>query len=66
MRDAGFNEVFVGIETPSMESLQETGKTQNLKADMTRSIRTIQQYGIEVMAGFILGFDSDAEDILIA
>jgi radical SAM superfamily enzyme YgiQ (UPF0313 family) len=63
MRDAGFNEVFVGIETPSMESLQETGKTQNLKADMTRSIRTIQQYGIEVMAGFILGFDSDAEDI---
>lgn len=63
MRDAGFNEVFVGIETPSKESLKETGKTQNLKTDMTRSIRTIQKHGLEVMAGFILGFDNDTEDI---
>jgi len=63
MRDAGFNEVFVGIETPSIKALKETGKIQNLKNDMLKSIRKIQQYGMEVMAGFILGFDSDTEDI---
>jgi radical SAM superfamily enzyme YgiQ (UPF0313 family) len=63
MRDAGFNEVFIGIETPSKAALKETGKSQNLKVDMVAAIRTIQRYGMEVMAGFILGFDSDKEDI---
>ncbi|MCF8078581.1 MAG: B12-binding domain-containing radical SAM protein [Desulfobacterales bacterium] len=63
MRDAGFNGVFVGIETPSEASLKETGKLQNLKSDMLNAVFTIQRYGIEVMAGFILGFDSDTEDI---
>ncbi|MBI5843840.1 MAG: B12-binding domain-containing radical SAM protein [Deltaproteobacteria bacterium] len=63
MRDAAFNEVFIGIETPSAEGLAETGKTQNLKCDMPSAIKKIQSYGIEVMAGFILGFDSDTEDI---
>jgi len=63
MRDAGFNEVFIGIETPSMDSLKETGKVQNVKTDMRSAIRHIQGYGIEVMAGFILGFDSDTDDI---
>ncbi|MBI9076531.1 MAG: B12-binding domain-containing radical SAM protein [Desulfatibacillum sp.] len=64
MSDAGFNEVFIGIETPSAEGLKETGKTQNLKCDMAQAVKKIQEYGIEVMAGFILGFDSDTEDIV--
>jgi len=63
MRDAGFNSVFLGIETPCKESLQETGKLQNLKTNMLEAIRKIQRYGIEVMAGFIIGFDNDADDI---
>ncbi len=63
MRESGFNEVFIGIETPDEDGLKETGKTQNLKSDLGRSIRTIQQHGIEVMAGFIIGFDNDKEDI---
>jgi radical SAM superfamily enzyme YgiQ (UPF0313 family) len=63
MREAGFNEVFVGIETPDPEGLKETGKVQNLKTDMSQSVRRIQRQGIEVMGGFIVGFDSDKEDI---
>ena len=63
MREAGFNEVFIGIETPSKEGLAETGKTQNLKTDMAVSVRTIQRHGIEVLAGFIIGFDNDPPDI---
>ncbi len=63
MRDTGFDEVFIGIETPSREGLRETGKKQNLKSDMAVAVRTIQRYGMEVMAGFIVGFDSDTEDI---
>ena len=63
MRDAGFNEVFIGIETPSAEALAETGKAQNLKTDMVTAIRQIKAHGMGVMGGFILGFDSDTEDI---
>ena len=63
MRDAGFDEVFIGIETPSREGLKETGKKQNLKSDMATAVMTIQRYGMEVMAGFIVGFDSDPADI---
>lgn len=63
MKDAGFNEVFIGIETPSAEALKETGKVQNLKTDLATAVNIIQKHGIEVMAGFILGFDSDKEDI---
>ncbi|MEW6077668.1 MAG: B12-binding domain-containing radical SAM protein [Thermodesulfobacteriota bacterium] len=63
MSAAGFDMVFVGIETPSAEGLSETGKSQNLKFDLKEAVRTIQQHGIEVTAGFILGFDSDTENI---
>lgn len=63
MRKAGFNEVFIGIETPDPEGLAETGKNQNLKTDMEAAIKTIQTHGIEVLAGFILGFDTDKADI---
>jgi radical SAM superfamily enzyme YgiQ (UPF0313 family) len=63
MQQAGFNEVFIGIETPNAEGLKETGKIQNLKTDLGKSVRAIQRHGIEVMAGFIVGFDNDGEDI---
>jgi len=62
MREAGFNRVFLGIETPVEESLQEAQKPQN-RGNLVESVRTIQRYGIEVMAGFIVGFDNDPEDI---
>jgi radical SAM superfamily enzyme YgiQ (UPF0313 family) len=64
MAEAGFKQVFLGIETPSLEGLAECGKKQNLAAgDLATSVRTIQEAGIEVMGGFILGFDSDPPDI---
>jgi radical SAM superfamily enzyme YgiQ (UPF0313 family) len=63
MRRAGFNRVFLGIETPVEESLKETLKHQNTRHDLLDSVRKIQSYGIEVVAGFIVGFDNDPEDI---
>lgn len=66
MRDAGFNSVFLGIETPSEKSLQETGKMQNVNSDMPRAIKKIQSFGIEVMGGFILGFDNDSEETFLS
>ena len=63
MREAGFCRVFLGIETPVEASLKEAQKGQNTKRDLLDSIQTIQSYGMEVMAGFIVGFDSDPEDI---
>lgn len=63
MQEAGFNKVFLGIETPSMESLRECKKGQNLHVDLEEVVRIIQSYGMEVLAGFIVGFDSDTTDI---
>ena len=60
---AGFNMVFVGIETPEPESLAAVGKLQNLRRDVTESVRKIQERGIEVTGGFIIGFDSDTAEI---
>jgi radical SAM superfamily enzyme YgiQ (UPF0313 family) len=62
MRDAGFHRVFVGIETPVEESLHEAQKSQN-RGDLLGSVKKIQSYGLEVMAGFIVGFDNDPLDI---
>jgi radical SAM superfamily enzyme YgiQ (UPF0313 family) len=62
MRDAGFRRVFIGIETPVEESLKEAQKTQN-RGNLLDSVKKIQSYGMEVMAGFIVGFDNDPEDI---
>jgi radical SAM superfamily enzyme YgiQ (UPF0313 family) len=56
---AGFSQVFVGIETPSKEALRETHKLQNAKVDLDAAVQTIAAHGIEVMAGFIVGFDAD-------
>jgi len=63
MIDAGFTAVFVGIETPNPASLAETKKLQNLRADPAESVRTLTRAGLEVFAGFIVGFDSDDESI---
>ena len=62
MRDAGFRSVFVGIETPVEESLKEAQKSQN-RGNLLESVKKIQSYGMDVMAGFIVGFDNDPEDI---
>ncbi|GAH70253.1 unnamed protein product, partial [marine sediment metagenome] len=59
MVDAGFNTVFVGIETPNEESLVECNKSQNQNRDLVASVKKIQNHGFEVQGGFIVGFDSD-------
>jgi radical SAM superfamily enzyme YgiQ (UPF0313 family) len=63
MVDANFFYVFIGIESPSPKSLTEAKKFQNLRRDPLESIRFIQNQGLWVTAGFIIGFDSDTEDI---
>jgi radical SAM superfamily enzyme YgiQ (UPF0313 family) len=63
MKDAGFVSVFLGIETPDESGLIASNKLQNTRRNLLDSIATIQSYGIQVMGGFILGFDTDREDI---
>jgi radical SAM superfamily enzyme YgiQ (UPF0313 family) len=60
---AGFDTVFVGIESPNEESLAECGKFQNRNRDLIASIKKIQKAGLEVQAGFIVGFDKDPATI---
>ena len=63
MRDAGFNFVFLGIESPSVESLLGAHKPVNAGLDLLAVVRNIQAHGIEVSSGFIVGFDEDTEEI---
>lgn len=56
---ANFGWVFIGIESPDEDSLKETLKFQNTRSDILSSIHHIYSYGIEVLAGFIIGFDND-------
>jgi radical SAM superfamily enzyme YgiQ (UPF0313 family) len=63
MQEAHFTRVFLGIETPVEESLKEAQKLQNTRRSLMESVHRIQSYGMEVMAGFIVGFDSDPEEI---
>ena len=63
MITAGFRAVFLGIETPSEEALLETGKRQNLRVDPLDAVNRLTDAGLEVMAGFIVGFDSDDTSI---
>ena len=56
---AGFDVVFIGIETPHEQSLAECGKFQNKNRDLLASVRNIQKSGLEVQGGFIVGFDND-------
>lgn len=63
MLEAGFKRVFVGIETPDPENLRACQKLQNVRSNLVQSVRTIQAAGLEVMGGFIVGFDGDRSDI---
>jgi len=63
MKDAGFVSVFLGIETPDMSGLISSNKLQNTRRSLLDSVAIIQSYGIQVMGGFILGFDTDRDDI---
>jgi radical SAM superfamily enzyme YgiQ (UPF0313 family) len=63
MKDAGFNSVFLGIETPDESDLIACNKLQNTRRSLLDSVATIQSYGMQVMGGFILGFDTDRDDI---
>ena len=59
MSDAGFNKLFIGIESPNEESLVECNKFTNENRDMVASVKKLQNHGFQVMGGFIVGFDSD-------
>lgn len=64
MREAGFESVFIGIESPSKAALAETHKTQNLTKDIdvVRDARTLREHGLFPLGGFILGFDADGPE----
>jgi hypothetical protein len=61
--DAGLTQVFVGIETPNVESLREAKKRQNLRFDLTEDVHSFVEHGIAVIGGMIVGFDSDGPDV---
>jgi len=63
MARAGFRKVFVGIETPDESCLTECNKLQNNNRDLIECVNAIQHYGMEVSAGFIVGFDNDSSNI---
>ncbi len=60
---AGFDTVFVGIETPDDIALAECGKTQNESRDLVADVKRIQRAGLQVQGGFIVGFDSDTASV---
>ena len=63
MIESGFDGAFIGIETPEEISLQECNKLQNKNRNLLASVKKIQKAGIQVSAGFIVGFDSDTPSV---
>ena len=63
MYEAGFDTVFIGVETPDEDSLAECNKKQNRQRDLISDIKRIQRSGMQVQGGFIIGFDSDKPSI---
>ncbi|MCC6682832.1 MAG: B12-binding domain-containing radical SAM protein [Phycisphaeraceae bacterium] len=63
MVEAGFDTVFIGIETPDELGLAACDKRQNLHRDLVADVKTIQHHGLQVQAGFIVGFDTDTPSI---
>jgi radical SAM superfamily enzyme YgiQ (UPF0313 family) len=61
-RAAGFEWAFLGLETPDPQTLREAAKTQNLAGDMLGAVRRIHGAGIDILAGFIVGFDRDTPE----
>jgi radical SAM superfamily enzyme YgiQ (UPF0313 family) len=66
MSEANFINVFLGIETPNIESLKECGKMQNTMTNLLDVVKKIHQYGMTVTGGFIVGFDNDTESVFDA
>jgi hopanoid C-2 methylase len=62
MREAGFITIFCGIETPDAAALHSISKDQNLRMPILDAVRRINDYGLEVVSGIILGLDSDGPD----
>ncbi len=61
--EAGFDTVFIGLETPNEESLKECEKGHNLGRDLVASVQQLQEKGLQVLGGYILGFDNDDDSI---
>lgn len=66
MVESGFKSLFIGIESPDEASLVECAKVQNTRRDLVSAVKAINRAGMEVMGGFIVGFDSDRPGIFEA